>query len=145
MSGRARAAGSAPGAGAWAAVEVAASSSGTKLKANASKHKAMSYERMKKREAELKAEVDRWLKAAEAADAQEDKLHGAKRGDEMPDWVADKHKRLEKIGAAKAELEAEAKVAAQEEARRRAQEERQNTGAAQTGARRQDATQLHRS
>ena len=39
---------------------------GTKIKANASKHKAMSYARMKKREAELKAEVDRWLKAAEA-------------------------------------------------------------------------------
>src|ERR1700704_2458566 len=58
---------------------------GTKIKANASKHKEMSYDRMKKREAELKAEVDRWLKAAEAADAQEDKLHGAKRGDEMPD------------------------------------------------------------
>ena len=47
---------------------------GTKIKANASKHKAMSYERMKKREAELEAEVERWLKAAEAADAEEDKL-----------------------------------------------------------------------
>lgn len=47
---------------------------GTKIKANASKHKAMSYERMKKREAELQAEVDRWLVAAEAADAEEDKL-----------------------------------------------------------------------
>ena len=62
---------------------------GTKIKANASKHKAMSYERMKKREAELKAEVDRWLEAAEAADQEEDKLHGNRRGDEMPDWVAD--------------------------------------------------------
>jgi hypothetical protein len=46
---------------------------GTKIKANASKHKAMSYERMKTRETELRAEVDRWLEAAEAADAQEDK------------------------------------------------------------------------
>lgn len=92
---------------------------GTKIKANASKHKAMSYERMKKREAELKAEVDRWLKAAEAADGQEDKLHGAKRGDEMPDWVADKQKRLEKIREAKAALEAEAKAAAEEEMQRR--------------------------
>ena len=45
---------------------------GTKIKANASKHKAMSYERKKKREAELQAEVDRWLAAAEAADAAED-------------------------------------------------------------------------
>ena len=79
---------------------------GTKIKANASKHKAMSYERMKKREAELQAEVDRWLQAAEAADAEEDKLHGARRGDEMPAWVADKEKRLEKIRQAKAELEA---------------------------------------
>ena len=73
---------------------------GTKIKANASKHKAMSYERMKKREAALEAEVDRWLKAAEAADAAEDKLHGNKRGDELPDWVADKQKRLQKIRAA---------------------------------------------
>ena len=91
---------------------------GTKIKANASKHKAMSYQRMKKREAELKAEVDRWLKAAEAADAEEDKLHGSKRGDEMPDWVADKEKRLAKIREAKAELEAEAKAAAAEEEER---------------------------
>ena len=96
---------------------------GTKIKANASKHKAMSYDRMKKREAELMAEVDRWLKAAEAADAEEDKLHGAERGDEMPDWVADKQKRLEKIAKAKAELEAEAKAAAEEEMRRRAEAE----------------------
>ena len=49
---------------------------GTKIKANASKHKAMSYERMKKREAELQAEVDRWLAAAEAADAEEDRASG---------------------------------------------------------------------
>jgi transposase len=96
---------------------------GTKIKANASKHKAMSYERMKKREAELQAEVDRWLAAAEAADAEEDKLHGARRGDELPSWVADKDKRLAKIRAAKAELEAEAKAAAQEERRRRAEAE----------------------
>jgi len=96
---------------------------GTKIKANASKHKAMSYARMKKREAELQAEVDRWLAAAAAADAEEDKLHGARRGDELPKWVADKEKRLAKIRAAKAELEAEAKAAAQEERRRRAEAE----------------------
>jgi transposase len=96
---------------------------GTKIKANASKHKAMSYERMKKREAELQAEVDRWLAAAEAADAQEDKLHGNKRGDEMPDWVADRQKRLAKIREAKAALEEEAKTAAEEETRRRTEAE----------------------
>ncbi len=96
---------------------------GTKIKANASKHKAMSYEHMKKRQAELKAEVDGWLAAAEAADAAEDARHGSKRGDEMPEWVADKEKRLEKIRTAKAELEAEAKAAADEERRRRAEAE----------------------
>jgi hypothetical protein len=67
---------------------------GTKIKANASKHKAMSYERMKKREAELKAEVACVLAAAEAADVQEDEIFGKdKRGDEMPDWASDKEKR----------------------------------------------------
>ena len=96
---------------------------GTKIKANASKHKAMSYARMKKREAELEAEVDRWLKAAEAADREEDKLHGKRRGDEMPDWVADKQKRLQKIREAKAALEAESAAAAEEEMRRREQAE----------------------
>jgi transposase len=96
---------------------------GTKIKANASKHKAMSYERMKKREAELAAEVDGWLKAAEAADAAEDWVHGDRRGDEMPDWVADKQKRLAKIREAKAALEAEAKAAAAEEERRRTEAE----------------------
>jgi transposase len=98
---------------------------GTKIKANASKHKAMSYARMKKREVELAAEVDRWLKAAEAADREEDERHGSKRGDEMPDWVADKQKRLAKIRQARAELEAEAKAAAEEEMRRREQAEAQ--------------------
>lgn len=108
---------------------------GTKIKANASKHKAMSYERMKKREAELEAEVDRWLKAAEAADREEDKLYGKQRGDEMPDWVADKQKRLEKIRQAKAELEAEAKAAAEEEMRRRdkAEEQRKAEGRKKNG------------
>ena len=96
---------------------------GTKIKANASKHKAMSYERMKRREAELSAEVDRWLAAAAAADAEEDKRLGDKRGDEMPAWVADKEKRLEKIRAARAALEAEANAAAEAEMRRRAEAE----------------------
>ena len=86
---------------------------GTKIKANASKHKAMSYERMEKRAAELEAEVERWLSAAEAADAEEDRAFGRdKSGEELPKWVADKKKRVEKIRAAKAELEAEAKAAA---------------------------------
>ena len=108
---------------------------GTKIKANASKHKAMSYDRMKKREAELEAEVARWLEAAEAADREEDKLYGDKRGDEMPDWVADKEKRLAKIREAKAALEAEAKAAAEAErkARAEAEDRRQAEGRKKTG------------
>ncbi|MGB8276158.1 MAG: IS1182 family transposase [Alphaproteobacteria bacterium] len=82
---------------------------GTKLKANASRHKAMSYGRMKTVEPKLAAEVDAWLKQAEAQDAADDAEFGADlRGDETPDWMADKIERLERIRAAKAELEAEA-------------------------------------
>jgi len=96
---------------------------GTKMKANASKHKAMSYGRMKKTETELAAEVEGWLKTAEAADAEEDALHGAgRRGDEMPDWMADKTRRLAKIREAKAALEAEAKAKAEEKAKAKAEE-----------------------
>jgi len=91
---------------------------GTKIKANASKHKAMSYARMSEREKELAAEVTRWLDAAEAADAEEDRAFGAdRRGDELPDWVVDKQKRIAKIREAKAALEAEAKAAAEDKAR----------------------------
>ena len=84
---------------------------GTKLKASASRHKAMSYGRMKQAEPKLKAEVEAWLRAAEAADRAEDARHGVdRRGDETPDWMADKQKRLERIREAKARLEAEAKT-----------------------------------
>src|SRR5580693_7576957 len=97
---------------------------GTKIKANASKHKAMSYERMAKRAAELETEVARWLSAAEAADAEEDKAFGRDRsGEELPDWIADKKKRAEKIRAAQAELEAEARAAAAAKARAQAEAE----------------------
>jgi transposase len=86
---------------------------GTKIKANASKHKAMSYGRMAQAEAKLAAEVAQWLKQAEVTDAAEDRAHGAaRRGDEMPEWVASKEQRLAKIRAAKAALEAEARAAA---------------------------------
>ena len=85
---------------------------GTKIRANASKHKAMSYGRMPAAEAKLAAEVDGWLRQAAQADRTEDRAHGAgRRGDEMPDWVADKARRLEKIRQAKAALEAEARQA----------------------------------
>src|ERR687898_2471550 len=76
---------------------------GTKLAANASKHKAMSYGRMARAEAALAAEVAGWLAKAAAADAADDAAHGEdRRGDELPDWVKDKQARLEHIRAAKA-------------------------------------------
>lgn len=82
---------------------------GTKIKANASKHKAMSYGRMKQRAAELAAEVQKWLEQAEALDATEDAALGrARRGDELPEWVQSKQKRLAKMREAMAALEAEA-------------------------------------
>jgi transposase len=97
---------------------------GSKIRANASKHKAMSYGRMEARASELDAEVAEWLAAAEAADAAEDKLHGRdKRGDELPAWAADKKQRAAKIRAAKAELEAEAKAAAEAKAKAAAEAE----------------------
>jgi len=83
---------------------------GTKIKANASKHKAMSYGRMGEAEAKLRAEVKAWFARAEAADAEEDRAPGAERGDDLPDWVADKQQRLARLRAAKAALEAEAKA-----------------------------------
>ena len=81
----------------------------TKLQANASRHKAMSYGRMAEAERRLQAEVAAWFARAEAIDAEEDRAHGRdRRGDELPAWVADKRARLAKLGAAKAALEAEA-------------------------------------
>jgi methylmalonyl-CoA mutase cobalamin-binding subunit len=92
---------------------------GTKVKANASKHKAMSYERMVKKETELEEEVKELLKRAEQTDDEEDKKYGpGRRGDELPEELARRESRLEKIRQAKAALEQEAK----EEAERRRQE-----------------------
>jgi transposase len=82
---------------------------GTKIKANASRHKAMSYRRMKEAEPKLAAQVQAWLKAAEKQDRADDAEHGVdRRGDEMPDWVANKQLRLARIREARAQLEAEA-------------------------------------
>jgi transposase len=83
---------------------------GTKMKANASKHKAMSYGRMKKKEKELAREVDKLLKQAEALDKQEDKIYGkGKRGDELPRELEFKETRLAKIREAMQALEQEAR------------------------------------
>jgi hypothetical protein len=83
---------------------------GTKIRANASKHKAMSYGRMKGEQERLEAEVQRWLEQAEAIDAAEDaELGPDRRGDELPAWVADKQERARRIREAKEQLETEAK------------------------------------
>jgi transposase len=85
---------------------------GTKLKANGSKHKAMSYDRMKAQEAELSTKVKELLAAAEAADAEDDAKYGkGQRGDELPEELRRAESRLARIRAAKRALEAEAKAA----------------------------------
>jgi transposase len=99
---------------------------GTKVRANASKHKAMSYDRMVEKERELEAEVKRWLDAAEREDEEDNGKHGkGKRGDELPEWVANKQKRLEKVRAAKARLEEQAKAEADRIAAERREKERE--------------------
>jgi transposase len=86
---------------------------GTKSKANASKHKAMSYGRMKQDEARLRQEVAELLRRAEQADRDEDAQYGTdRRGDELPAELARRESRLRTIAAAKAALEAEARTAA---------------------------------
>jgi len=82
---------------------------GTKLKANASKHKAMSHGRMPEREAALEAEVKRILDEAEAIDRAEDARHGDARGDELPEALRTREGRLHAIRTARAALEAEAR------------------------------------
>ncbi|MBM3776391.1 MAG: IS1182 family transposase [Acidobacteria bacterium] len=86
----------------------------TKIKANASKHKAMSYGRMQEEEQRLRAEIKRLLARSEAEDAAEDELYGPdRRGDELPEELRRREGRLKKIQEAKAALEQEAKEAAQ--------------------------------
>jgi len=99
---------------------------GTKLRANASRHKAMSYERMTKKEAELEAEIAALraqaralLEEAAAVDAAEDERYGAdRRGDELPEELARRESRLARLREAKAALEAQA---TEREERRRAE------------------------
>ena len=96
---------------------------GAKLQANASKHKAMSYERMEEKEKQLKAEVERLLAQAAETDAAEDALYGkGRRGDELPAELARRESRLKNIAEAKAALEQEARERA--EAARKAAEEK---------------------
>jgi len=110
---------------------------GTKIKANASKHKAMSYERMEEAEQRLRQEVEELLGRAATAGEAEDAQYGkGKRGDELPAELARRESRLKKIREAKAELEKEAKERAEKqrvEAEARIAERREQE--AQTGRR----------
>src|SRR6202166_2903768 len=87
---------------------------GSKVKANASKHKAMSYGRMQEEEKRLKEEGKRLLEQAEATDAEEDTRYGRDRtGDELPAELARRETRLKRIQEAKRALEERAKEEAQ--------------------------------
>ena len=88
---------------------------GTKVRANASRNKAMSYGRMKEKEAQLKAEVAELLRKAGEVEDDEDRRYGKdKRGDELPEELAFRESRLRKIREARAALEAEALAAAEQ-------------------------------
>ena len=96
---------------------------GTKVKANASRHKAMSYDRMKSEEARLQDEIAKLLADAQAADEADDLRHGPDRhGDELPDELARRQGRLAKIQGARKLLEERARIEASEEAARRCAE-----------------------
>src|SRR3954454_4347746 len=93
---------------------------GTKVKANASRHKAMSYDRMLEEAKRLKEEIAGMLAEAQAADDAEDARHGPDRhGDERPEELARRQSRLAKIRQAKAQLEERARTEAAAEAARR--------------------------
>src|SRR5207253_3799968 len=83
---------------------------GSKVKANASKHKAMSYGRMREKQRQLREEVKQLLDQAETTDAAEDAEYGAdRRGDELPAELQRRDSRLKRIREAKRALEARAK------------------------------------
>jgi len=93
-------------------------SDGAKIKANASKHKAMSYGRMGETEKRLREEVRKLLKQAEAADEEEDKRYGRdRRGDELPEELQRRETRIARIQEAKKALEERAREKAESESK----------------------------
>jgi hypothetical protein len=110
---------------------------GTKVKANASKHKAMSHERMLRAEKELEKEINALMRRAEILDAQEDQRYGkGKRGSELPDELRRRQDRLARIRQARKEMEAETAAAA---ARQR-QQDAEEASAKATAAQQADAS-----
>ena len=131
------------------------STDGTKMRGDASRHKAMSYGYMAKEIARLEAEVERLLEDAERTDAEQDAAQGSRRGDELPEELKRREDRLARIREAKARLEAEARAAAEAEQRRRDEAASpagggrpappwQGAGADRADARGQGADELHR-
>jgi len=103
---------------------------GTKVKANASKHKAMSYGRMKEQEQKLKQEIEALLERARSTDAQEDARLGVNQAEEeLPAELRRREERLAKIAAAKARLEARQAEADRERGRHPDDEQRPGDGA----------------
>jgi transposase len=108
---------------------------GSKFTGQASRHKAMSYGYMVKEEARLKEEIKALLQQAEKTDAEEDAVHGSRRGDELPEELKRREDRLAVIAEAKKRLEEEAKAEAEAERQRRAEaeEERKRSGKKRRG------------
>jgi transposase len=116
---------------------------GTKVKANASRHKAMSYGRMKDEEKRLRKEIRELLNRAESVDADEDARYGAgRRGDELPAELSRRKDRLKKIREARQALESEAKAAAEEERKHREAEDRKRNGKPRRGRQRKDVNDV---
>ncbi len=96
---------------------------GSKIAANASRQQSRKYKRLQEKEEALSAEVRRLLEEAARIDRQEDSLFGkGQRGDEMPDALATAQQQLEKIRAAKEELEREARQRAEQAEREKAEQ-----------------------
>jgi transposase len=96
---------------------------GTKVQANASKHKAMSHERMLKAEAQLEKEINALMRRAEILDAQEDRRYGkGSRGSDLPDELRRRQDRLARIRQARKEMEAETAAAAARQRHEEAEE-----------------------
>jgi len=107
---------------------------GTKVKANASRHKAMSYGRMLQEEKRLTEEIRQLLEKAETIDEQEDNEYGVdRRGDELPEELGRRASRLKRIQEAKKVLEAKAKAATQQARKEREQEDSTNNDKAKRG------------
>ena len=96
---------------------------GSKMKANASRHKAMSYDYMTKEVERLRGEVKELLARADKVDGQEDAAWGSRRGDELPDELKRRLDRLQNIETAMKRLEEEAQERAEAERQQRAQRE----------------------